>query len=128
MKVSELGGDALALWVAKALGCKMTGDGGGLMWVSLPDGALGGHVGHAEGGLQWRPHQDWAQGGPIIEREDICIMRPETIADGPGWVASRGLIGIVEFERDFGWYPGPTPLVAAMRAFVASKCGAEVPD
>jgi hypothetical protein len=56
---------------------------------------------------------DWAQGGPIIERERIDIWRNE-----PCWSASRGVVirGI----------DGATPLIAAMRCYVASKLGAEV--
>lgn len=65
---------------------------------------------------RFKPSTDWAQGGPIIEREQIGI---EWNVDPINhWVATD----------DF-WesaYVGPTPLVAAMRAFVASKLGDEV--
>ena len=60
------------------------------------------------------PTTNWAQGGPIIEREDIS---PRSCGDG-SWVAD--------------WYfgdvrrVGPTPLIAAMRCYVASKLGDEV--
>ena len=51
---------------------------------------------------------DWAQGGPIIEREKIAIKE-----NGYGhWFAKVG-------ARK--WMRGPTPLIAAMRCFVASK-------
>jgi len=60
---------------------------------------------------------DWAQGGPIIERERITV-RVDTRAgrwaaffDG-GQVTARMV--------------GPTPLIAAMRCYVASKLGDEV--
>ena len=55
---------------------------------------------------------NWAQGGPIIEREKI------TISDAlDEWVAgSKGRLT----------YFGPTPLIAAMRCYVASKLGDEV--
>ena len=52
--------------------------------------------------------KDWAQGGPIIERELIAIHGD--------WKATLGE----------GTYEGPTPLIAAMRCYVASKLGAEV--
>lgn len=57
---------------------------------------------------------DWAQGGPIIEREGIELFRNN---EKNYWFTSkaRGQIGT-----------GPTPLVAAMRAYVASKLGDEV--
>lgn len=67
---------------------------------------------------------DWAQGGPIIEREGIFV-RPHTqrhswrcwIYDGKG----EG----IKFDQH-----GPTPLIAAMRCYVASKLGdtIEVPE
>ena len=55
---------------------------------------------------------DWAQGGPIIEREGIALGQT-----GDGWEATcDGCIYI----------SGPTPLIAAMRCYVASKLGEEV--
>ena len=84
----------------------------------------------------FRPSSDWAVGGPIIEREKIAVyhvaeaMRPET-----AWVAGTNL----RVEEGFcgseltGSDPdtleldnaasGPTPLAAAMRAYVTSKFG-----
>lgn len=70
---------------------------------------------------------DWAQGGPIIERERIAVTcTPEE------WCAySNGgehPIGLTR-KRGFRWTGkevGPTPLIAAMRCFVASKLGDEV--
>lgn len=61
---------------------------------------------------------DWAQGGAIIEREKIAI----TGTNFHWW------------ECDNGWYAhigdryshGTTPLIAAMRCYVASKLGDEV--
>lgn len=63
------------------------------------------------------PSSSWAQGGPIIEREKIVIS-PFTLHGGQ-WMAWK----YPENERpDYG----TTPLIAAMRAFVASKMGDEV--
>ena len=62
---------------------------------------------------------DWAQGGPIIEREGIYLAR-STLTDDYKWGASI----YTEF-RQYGEY-GPTPLIAAMRCYVASKLGDEV--
>jgi len=56
---------------------------------------------------------DWAQGGPIIERE--CIALKALAAEPVYWRA-----------RTFGTSIGPTPLIAAMRCYVASKLGDEV--
>lgn len=65
----------------------------------------------------WTPlfSTNWSQGGPIIEREGINIG---CHLDGAEWVA-RNYWG--EYESI-----GPTPLIAAMRCFVASRLGDEV--
>ena len=67
---------------------------------------------------------DWALAGPIIERERIATWfeRYEDEDAGlPCWFAAK------YGERE---YPGPTPLIAAMRCYVASVLGdeVEVPD
>lgn len=67
---------------------------------------------------------DWSQGGPIIERELLRLIAPTVL--GVDWVArirQKHLpVGVN------GWYEeyGPTPLIAAMRCYVASKLGDEV--
>lgn len=64
----------------------------------------------------WYPSTDWAQGGPIIEREWIdlhCVNDSLWEAECP---APCGL----------AMQNGPTPLIAAMRCYVASKLGADV--
>jgi hypothetical protein len=58
---------------------------------------------------------DWGQGGPIIEREDIGTWPSERIDHEGEWGARITYIVY-----------GPTPLVAAMRCYVASKLGDEV--
>lgn len=65
---------------------------------------------------------DWAQGGPIIERELIRVVAPSI--QGIDWTAliQHHPIGLNNWSQGFG----PTPLIAAMRAFVASKLGYEV--
>ena len=62
----------------------------------------------------FRPSTDWAQGGPIIEREDLSVGRE--LLDGP--CTAFGKCGVRG--------EGPTPLIAAMRCYVASKLGDEV--
>lgn len=57
---------------------------------------------------------DWAQGGPIIEREKI-----ELILWKEGWSGCYRI-------DDAAPHDGPTPLIAAMRCYVASKLGDEV--
>ena len=74
-------------------------------------------------GLVWALHghipfsTDWSQGGPIIEREELSGLK---------------CYGTNEWECHNGdiFCEGPTPLVAAMRCFVASRLGneVEIPD
>jgi len=97
MKTSELTDRALDWAVAEALGTVHKNE----------DGQY-----HS-----WWPSTDWSQGGPIIEREGIGLWRGYTPT--LAWVANKPK-GI-PFEQH-----GPTPLVAAMRCYVASKLGDEI--
>lgn len=68
------------------------------------------------------PTTNWAQGGPIIDREFISVIN----ADGDDvWSAYPLADDPVKHRKS-----GPTPLIAAMRCFVANKLGdeVEVPD
>ena len=56
---------------------------------------------------------EWEYGGPIIEREGISVCE-----NAGRWVAGTSIKGQE--------YYGPTPLIAAMRCYVASKLGDEV--
>jgi len=62
----------------------------------------------------YEPSKQWEHGGPIISRERISI-KPYSIMMA-GWFASVGK----------GFYQGDTPLIAAMRCYVASKLGKKV--
>ena len=75
---------------------------------------------------------DWAQGGPIIERENITVRpvfhaeRTEGGSDiyrQDGWSAHMTPKAFWVTPRAFA---GSTPLIAAMRCYVASKLGDEV--
>jgi hypothetical protein len=66
----------------------------------------------------WNPTKYWNQGGPIIEREGVDL----NFSNYEG--TSREVWDAAcEVGRVFG---GPTPLIAAMRCYVASKLGDEV--
>lgn len=76
-----------------------------------------------DGPQELRYSRDWAQGGPIIEREEVHLLRLVG-----GWVASIAYSS-KDGKRLVGWRrlaSAPTPLVAAMRAYVASKLGDEI--
>lgn len=68
---------------------------------------------------------DWAAGGQIIERERLVLGPTETAGE---WIAFADGATIFDSGSDtltgsnvYG--VGPTPLIAAMRAFVASELG-----
>ena len=96
MNTNELTGPALDWAVAKAEGKNVDPWHGALM------GWLKDH----------RYSTNWLHGGPIIEREGISIGK----ADDPNWWAFKG------WKAEDGM-PGPTPLIAAMRCYVASRLG-----
>lgn len=67
---------------------------------------------------------DWSIGGPILHREKIAIETEH----GDLWRARFGRARITFDGRAHHYHhvEGPTPLIAAMRCFVASKLGDEV--
>lgn len=104
------------------------------------------------GGQLYQPSLEWAQAGPIIEREGITIVRVNDDyghdAQGfcnnvriPVWAATSGQHNTVtstEHEHHAPMFQidevdviyGPSPLIAAMRCYVAARLGnvVEVPD
>ena len=81
--------------------------------------------------LAYSPSTNWAQGGPIIGREKITVAPfydrwvaapsiGELIRDGDG-----DCMTIAMWKSEPHFY-GPTPLIAAMRCYVASKLGETV--
>jgi len=67
---------------------------------------------------EYKPSTSWQQGGPIIERESITVGNA-----GGSWVAGKPWAD--DFFSAYVCY-GPTPLIAAMRCYVASRLGEEV--
>lgn len=102
------------------------------------------HVAHFKnlrtGNLMFRQAHystSWVHGGPIIEREGISLWLKlnvkytesgEEVVTHLGWQAGSQYLP-QECRHRFS-EPGPTPLVAAMRCYVASKLGdeVEIPD
>lgn len=70
----------------------------------------------------YTPSTSWGQGGPLIERERIMLT---SYIDGDWEALAIGPDRLVE-RMESGRMRGPTPLIAAMRAFVASKFGVEI--
>ena len=110
MKTAELKGAALNWAVAE---CEFVG--------TPPIKEVSGVLYTVEGDY-WNPSTVWAHGGPIIEREEISISR-EFAASKVEWAAWTPA-PIRDDAEAFGY--GPTPLIAAMRCYVASKLGDEV--
>lgn len=113
IKVSEATPLQLNWMVAKCEGKIETGP-YGCPWVN--NGEL--HLHYCDVILlhTYDPSTNWAEGGPIIEREDMDVG---TSTHG-GWRA------VLATEPEYTYGEGPTPLIAAMRCYVASKLGDEV--
>ena len=65
------------------------------------------------------PSTNWSQGGPIIERERITIVPLLEC-----WEAAYENAATPDYN--YVAYNGPTPLIAVMRCYVASKLGDEI--
>jgi hypothetical protein len=87
--------------------------GAALDWAVAKSEGLSTYVEVVEG---FKPTTDWVLGGPIIERE-LLLLQPH----GLSWECSMG---------GDKWFKGPTPLISAMRCYVASKLGdtVEIPS
>lgn len=117
-RVADLDGAELDYWVAKADGrtARIHPKGGAQYQPSGRNRVVW---------LPFRPSTDWADGGPIIERERI-FLSPPTHSDKAGlWFAVARAPGTTKME--VGQF-ADKPLVAAMRVYVSSKFGDEVPD
>ena len=115
MKVSELEGDALDYWVGRALGFFP-------QRRRIPIGAYTENSLVNLEGYYWecRPSTVWEDGGPLIQLASIEV--------GPEmdfWVARCEHDALASGVRS-SYSKGYTPLIAAMRCFVASKLGPEV--
>ena len=121
MKTSELTGPALDWAVAKADG--------------YDEGWLLRQLGNPNPETRAMPSYstDWSHGGPIIEREGI-VCSPEYEDDVLNdtrlligrWKANLWNNSVPGTSGFMQWAHGPTPLIAAMRAYVASKLGDEI--
>lgn len=118
-KVSELEGALLDAAVAKAAGWADFADAGPYQgWWYRGEGRS------MIGKIDFEPSSDWAAGGPIIERERMFVA-PEMIR-GTYYGNWRAIVHGFEDQGEYAEEKGPTPLIAAMRAYVASRLGEEV--
>ncbi len=129
IKVSELEGAALDWAVARAsgenirhdpMGFKNGSEAGYWVWGdSVGEPKL--KVGSASK-LGYSPSSNWSQAGPLIAEKITVLIDCETGCYADTW-ANAGIYGQPFNEYDG---QGPTLLVAAMRAIVASDIGGEV--
>jgi len=120
MKTTELTGAALDWAVGMALGHDMSKAINLGAYLRIPA-----HTGSAYT-VTFCPSTDWTVGGSIIEQEgiDVCC-RPTGSKHNPepDWASAKFLSAQ---EPAAFLQSGPTPLIAAMRCFVASKLGDDV--
>jgi hypothetical protein len=117
MKTNELTGTALDWAVAKCEGYEIVRMRGNEITFldRTEDGALSErHINYST---------NWAQGGPIIEREGVCIQYIPA-GTSQGWWAIKDSTFHDRSRPDE--VRGETPLIAAMRCYVASKLGDEI--
>jgi hypothetical protein len=114
MRVKDLTGAELDYWVAKANGDLRDS------FVPTRDVEIDPELFAKVRKEKHHYSTNWAHGGPIIERQRIGLAAYED-----------GTWGGYTFDHAAGQlaldYEGPTALVAAMRCYVASKFGVEVP-
>jgi hypothetical protein len=108
MKTGELIGPALDWAVAKCEGIDLFETEG---WVYPEDG----------GRAPYKPSTDWSHGGPIIERKSIELGTQYHIE-----MAVTLTRAVMHTGANSLYQLGPTPLIAAMRCYVASKLGDNV--
>lgn len=114
-KVSELESSELDYWVAKA-------EGYGTVFVNSAGCWIEKYSKKRNPAAPFSPSTDWSQGGPIIERERIEIYPYVEDECEQYWRAA-----ILTDARP-KYFSSPTPLIAAMRCYVASKFGENVDD
>ena len=106
MQAAQLSGEKLDFWVAKARGIPTFEQNGELLYTP----------GHNLPPRKWNPTRFWSQGGPIIEEQKIDL----------NWDTEGTLEWSASIDPDI-LAQGPTVLDAAMRAYVMSVFGAELP-
>jgi hypothetical protein len=106
MQAAHISGDQLDYWVAKARGIPAFREAGELRYspgANLPP-------------RKWNPTRYWSQGGPIIEEQKIDL----------NWDTEGTLEWSASIDPDV-LAQGGSVLEAAMRAYVISVFGAELP-
>lgn len=112
--ISELSGHTLDRAVAVAMGWKIVTWGDRQVWVQASgEGRFRCNV------ADWKPSTNPAQAWPIIEKEKMGPVYDER---DKHWFC---MYDVDTKSKEFSEEIGSTALIAAMRAFVASKLGEE---
>jgi hypothetical protein len=121
VKTAEITDAALDWVVAKAEGRDIAGiqDQQVLVWNTCS------LTGEREVVRVFQPSIDWSQGGPIIERM-LASTNTLVLERRLERTSSEHLRYVASLSTPNGFFYGPTPLIAAMRCYVASKLGDEV--
>lgn len=127
IKTSDLTGNALDWAVAKAEGVTLHDFGRGALEAWVKDSLTG----EDEYIAFYRPSTDWSQGGPIIEREGLWVHDHAAASPAIAHLCTpdKKWFAFAKHSHDGTaprCYYGETFLIAAMRAYVASKLGDEV--
>lgn len=108
VKTDDLIGPALDWAIAKACGLHVD--------IDSEFGVMSDEARNVTG--KWAPSIDWAQGGPLLDKHAWAL---------PYRAIARHHLGKYEACTPGGFpHNGPTPLIAAMRALVASEFGGTV--
>ena len=120
IKTQDLTGIQLDWAVAKCLNWKDYNE-DGVPYIELDSSHMSRRFG------PYKPSTNWEQAGSIIEQVKITISPNDdkNSMKQKLWVAYR-IVTLFEDGFDHEYQYGPTPLIAAMRCFVASRIGDEV--
>lgn len=115
-RVAEL--DELMLDRAVALAAGLT------VYMRHPAGWVTRNVNGTD--TQWQPSRSWHQAGPIIESTGIDLEWAPN--NGCSWYEPDGDMwcALAPTRDGLNRFTGATPLIAAMRAYVAAKLGDEI--
>ena len=125
MKTSELTGAALDWAVAKCEGVDVNLDN---LYDPPTSAGVVLRCGQDDGDDEYfyEPSTDWSQGGPIIESEIISVHPHSYQNKGLNKTNAVWIGQIGHAHSGMPKHHGPTPLIAAMRCYVASVLGDEV--
>jgi hypothetical protein len=116
--------------VAEALGWHLHCPTGAMFWLDADGHNVGYYVDlipewDVMGWPIFSPSTNWAQGGLLIEEYGLDLSRGDDLSHGENYSDEVKWRAVYSDIKDDAWREtmeyGPTPLIAAMKALVASK-------